>query len=67
MIIRNEKTDDYRVVEEMIKKNQTLEQTVQELYNKNQMMSEMLANKEAVNQNPIQARNNAVMNGGAAV
>lgn len=54
-------------VEEMIKKNQTLEQTVQELYNKNQMMSEMLANKEAVNQNPMQARNNAVMNGGAAV
>ena len=51
----------------MIKKNQTLEQTVQELYNKNQMMSEMLANKEAVNQNPMQARNNAVMNGGAAV
>lgn len=54
-------------VEEMIKKNQTLEQTVQELYNKNQMMSEMLANKEAVNQNPMQARNNAVMNGGVAV
>lgn len=34
-------------IEEMIKKNQTLEQTVQELYNKNQMMSAMLASKEA--------------------
>lgn len=34
-------------VEEMIKKNQTLEQTVQELYNKNQMMSAMLASREA--------------------
>lgn len=34
-------------VEEMIKKNQTLEQTVKELYNKNQMLSAMLVNKEA--------------------
>ena len=34
-------------IEEMLKKNQTLEQTVQELYNKNQMLSAMLASKEA--------------------
>lgn len=54
-------------VEEMIKKNQTLEQTVQQLYNKNQMMSAMLANKEAVNENPAVMQSTAQINGGAEV
>ena len=50
-------------VEEMIKKNQTLEQTVQQLYNKNQMMSAMLANKEALNENPAVMQSTAQMKG----
>lgn len=54
-------------VEEMIKKNQTLEQTVQQLYNKNQMMSAMLANKEALNENPAVMQSTAQINGGAEV
>lgn len=44
-------------VEEMIKKNQTLEQTVQELYNKNQMMSAMLASREAESSANVMAEN----------
>ena len=44
-------------VEEMIKKNQTLEQTVRELYNKNQMMSAMLASREAESSTNVMAEN----------
>lgn len=49
-------------VEEMIKKNRTLEQTVQELYNKNQMMSAMLANREAESSGNMMTENGGVMN-----